>query len=126
MTNFFLYGVFLFPTLFTIYAFYQMPPELLPILLIGFRLLSLRIESEDISRIEHKIDTIFYSLPETKLKNNFERIHSTSWEHDGVIDISEEDAQIGLKRNNALSAIQIVNASVFYILCLTWLLNTLF
>lgn len=126
MTIIFLYGILLFPTLFTTYAFFLMPAELLPILLIGFRILSLRIESEDISRIEHKIDALFYSLPEPKLKDGFETIHSTSWEHEEVIDISEEAAQAGLIRNNALSVVQLINGSVFYILSVTWVFNSFF
>lgn len=90
-------------------------------LLILYVIKNVQNHGEELGRIEHKLDTIaFASISDETLTDNYSLLHSSAWDHEYPMKIDAELAGLAKKRNDYLTAIQLVLGFTWYVLLALW------
>jgi hypothetical protein len=115
---------FLYPSIFTILAVFLVDQNTVPIILLVFLVYSGGISSEDLGRIEHKIDSIFKgSINDELLKRKYEKLHQTAWDHDYPMSVEEPLVTDGKLRNDVTALVSVLNKIIFFLLSAYWLFS---
>jgi hypothetical protein len=112
----------LFPAGLVITSYFFIQPEIFPVLLLLLKIYDARVESEDLSRIEHKLDCFYTSMSETQPNQDaYSKIHRTAWEHEPPMVLDQQTVELGKKRGDIIAVVSLFNGAVFYIFSAVWM-----
>ena len=111
----------LLPAALVIASYFVAPIETFPVFILLLKIHSNRVDSNDISRIEHKLDCLFSSSEKTSdTLECYKRIHNTAWDHEGPMRPDTDAVKTGKQRNDILIAVDLFNGAVFYFFTSVW------
>lgn len=116
----------LFPAGLVITSYFFIQPEIFPVLLLLLKIYDSRVESEDLSRIEHKLDCLYVSAS-TTLENQdaYGKIHKTAWDHEPPMELDQQTVALGKKRGDIIAGVSLFNGAVFYLFSAIWVYSAL-
>lgn len=83
--------------------------------------------SDQISSIEHKIDYIAaVSISDSKILENYKRLHKTNWEHDFPLQVDREMQKYGSRRMAQITSSSIISSVCSVALTVFWLIKVVY